>query len=100
MSKAYTDAQIERIVREVTGGVDGMMTHAQEQGIARVLAGMGLRDDGPEVARILWQVDLPPHAWRLRALSEADANSVLEILGRYLEVGVKPPPMEGYTASD
>jgi hypothetical protein len=66
------------------------MRPEQEQGIARILAGMGYDDEGPEVADLVYRVGASPHAWRWRVLTVAQANSVLEMLGRFYESRARP----------
>jgi hypothetical protein len=69
---------------------DERMNSEQEQGIARILAGMGYDDEGPEVADLLYRVGAGPNAWRWRVLTVAQANSVLEMLGRFYESRTRP----------
>lgn len=62
----------------------------QAAGIARILSGMGYDQDGPEVADLEYRVGAQPGAWRWRTLTVAQANSVLEMLGRFYESRTRP----------
>ena len=81
----------DEIIRELTTPEgEKRMRPDQEAGISRILAGMGFPSDGSEVADLLYRVDAKPDAWRNRTLTQAQANSVLEMLGRFYESRTRP----------
>jgi hypothetical protein len=61
------------------------MTAQQQRQIMEMLLGMGFADDGPQVTDIMYRIGASPNAWRWRALTQPQANSMIELLARFLE---------------
>ena len=76
------DAVLAELEREKANET---MTQTQQRQLVEMLTAMGFADDGPEMKDIMWRIGASENAWRWRALTKPQANSMLELLKRFLE---------------